>query len=428
MFTDDGDFAVEPPRQVAKPPPPRASDDTAPRAQVNRQRMGTLKENKLKTGAHGKSKVPDRMRDSFAFFGADGGFTPDDVAYQPKPQRESMLRGIVNDRKNIKSVASLDKVRIALDAASRKEADGQEWRFVQTLLRTNEFCVELVQHPTDEFPEADKLYIALDECEVPRQPYLYQLPDGTIVMPVFSYEEYVGHYFQRLNIFESQWFPLPRMGTCFESFKKEQFPVVAHGSLKQLASLATVATPHQLVMLINPGQENSKFLTYPELLDVAGEKGAELKHHHALRRLFDTRKWDGRRLGPTEMEPPKPDAPDHVAVPHIARDELRLLMFDLLALQAVFLYSADGVRHVVVVLDTATAEDEVDVVLERLGRWSYLEESEEPLEVRCDPASAVPAAHTWTKVYDGANVELLRSSVVAEKPTLREALGYDAPL
>jgi hypothetical protein len=235
-----------------------------------------------------------------------------------------------------------------------------------------------------------------------------------------------------------------------------------------MASLATVATPHQFLLCINPSQPACKFLTYPEMVHIAKaaantkqrmaargmKETLELKsqplqmanlsrenqelytHDPTLHRIFDSTKWNGKRVDPAHLPPPEASETKRpVYTPPLAADELRILVFDLEELSAVYLLAQPGSkdRTVWAVVADDCEERQKRLIETRLKSWSYVAESGIAacfvLSTSAPPeADAAGNEETCNCVYRREYGELLRSTLVKVRSTIREDLGYDDQL
>lgn len=385
------------------------------------------------SGYHQAEKVPDRLRDAFAYFGADAQkYNPDSIPHKNENERKGMVHQVMGMHSNLRTLSSLDRVRITLDSARRKPSDDRIWNDLVVLMRTMEFCCELVEDPRDQFPEGEKLWIDLGECTWRRRPYVWQIgKTGPIVLPVFSYEEYIVHYFQRLKEFPSVWFPHPKMGTAREQYIKQRFPVLAHGNLRKLASLATIATPHQFMICVNPTQESCRMLTYPELLHVAHARDSSdnsVAFHQDLNRILDSRYWEGVRMDPNSIQI---DSKLEIVCPRIARDELQMLLFDISDILSVFvrvvptrlfkrMTSTPLTTEIIILSKTKELSTAAQA---RINGWSFLTECTNTVEVVVTNQLPTDDAR---RVYEAKEAGWLRNSYVPPGQSLREKLNYDA--
>ena len=243
-------------------------------------------------------QIPDRLRDAFAFYGADvtraePEDNDQDIPYRSPDQRQQMMQGLLGMHSHTISLTTIDKVRIALDGVKRKPPEHEDWSFLNSLLRNSDMCLELVPEPTDVFPAGDKCWVHLSETQVRRKPYVLHFREcgnSFCVLPVFTQEEYLTHYFQRMKAHDATWFPMPRMGSQRKEFMKNKFPVCAHGPLAKLAALAVSLRPQgpdeTFVMCINPFQSSSKFITYNEMVRLSKLTPKEKKEQE----LYEKRK------------------------------------------------------------------------------------------------------------------------------------------
>lgn len=298
--------------------------------------------NRSGSGYRIQPQVPDRLKDALSNFGADTrNIFPDDEdpVYVPEEKRKKMVTDIISSTSHLRNYSKMDRLRAALDKVHDcPTVNHESWREVYLFLRTTEMCCEIIRHPLDVFPKGQKLWIELQECKEKRVPALLELPNGMLVVPVFSMEEYLDQYFSVVDAFESCWFPVPRMGSRYESFCGMPFPVAATGTLRCHSALATAALSAfklpPLGILLNPGQRTSKFITYPEMVYLAemmnrrvqdrvtdvvkprlNEKrgvdatGAEEKEEEGydtifptgLMTTFNTQKMEMKRIDPTEL-------------------------------------------------------------------------------------------------------------------------------
>ncbi|KEG11944.1 hypothetical protein DQ04_02131080 [Trypanosoma grayi] len=398
--------------------------------------------------------VPDRLKDAMSLFGADAhNVTPDDPPYVPEEQRMHMTKEIMGSNQYMKNHSRLDRLRAALDAVHNEGPDHEGWKEVYLFLRTTEMCCELQKDPTDVFPKGKKLWINLDECEERRLPELMQMPNGMLVLPIFSMEEYLDHYFSRVEAFESCWFPIPRMGTRYEEFCKLPFPVAAVGGMQHFSALATVALqPSQFGLLVNPGQRTSKFITYPEMVELARQKSMRPKDRstdmkrkngdieedlfeRSFRCGFDTRKLTMQRVEPSRVLELLRNRPK---IPPVAQLELHLLLFAYEAISKVFVRTVDTPRwrrvfgatekmtQIDVVFDGGKPDRDI---FESIKKWSFMAEFNS--NVHIEFTKKVPEAREddgMMVVYDSADGQLLRSMKAFRGVTLRRAIGYDEPL
>ncbi|RNF05887.1 hypothetical protein TraAM80_04266 [Trypanosoma rangeli] len=270
-----------------------------------------------------------------------------------------MTMKIMGSNQNMRNHSTLDCLRAALDAVHNEGPDHEGWKEVYLFLRTAEMCCELQRDSTDAFPKGKKLWINLDGCEEKRRPVLTQMPNGMLVLPVLSMEDYLDYYFCWVDAFEFCWFPIPRMGTCFEGFCQLPFPVTAVGSMQHFSALATVAfRASQFGILVNPGQHTSKLVTYPEMVELAKQRSMRPKERNTdlkstingvkedifVRNFlcgFDTRKLLMKRIEPPQLVELLRHRPK---IPPVARLELHLLLFEYESIVKVFVRTVDCPR------------------------------------------------------------------------------------
>lgn len=230
--------------------------------------------NRSGSGYRLQPPVPDRLKDALSNYGTDTrNIFPDDEdpAYVPEERRKKMVSDIISSTSHMRNYSKMDRLRAALDKVHDcPSVEHESWKELYLFLRTTEMCCEIIRFPKDVFPKGQKLWIELTECKEKRIPALLELPNGMVVVPVFSMEEYMDQFFSLVDAFESCWFPVPRMGSRYESFCAMPFPVAATGTLRCHSALATAALAScnipPLGVLLNPGQRTSKFITYPEMV------------------------------------------------------------------------------------------------------------------------------------------------------------------
>lgn len=407
-------------------------------------------------GVRQQPPVPDRLKDAMAYFGNEQrqNVVMEDTPFVPQDKRQNLLKETLSMQQNMRSASKLDLVKVALSKLHGKNCDAEDWNDVFLFMRTTEFCTELVKNETDVFPRGSKLWIELESCEERRTPYLLKLPNGMVVLPIFSMEEYQDYYFSRIEAFESCWFPVPRMGTRYEAFCKLEFPVCGLGPLQRLSALATMALRKpgsELGILINPGQRCSKFLTYPEMVYLARQKKHTMSNegaitfHKTLRKTFDTTKLDFVRMSPE-------DALEHLAksdkqgVPMIARLELQLLVFPFAEVSEVYVRTVPkpkwkklvtGGSETITLLEFVVHDESMDVAARKKWRaelaeivqqWSFMAEFNSDIHIEF-VASAPTSDTNATKLYDGAvDGRLYRQHVTFKGLSLRQALDFDAPI
>lgn len=394
-------------------------------------------------GVREQPAVPDRLKDAVSYFGNQStNVVAEDTPYVPQDKRQNLVREVLGMHQNLKSASKLDRLKSALDAAQHTEANSEKWKEVYVFLRTTEQCGELVQDPTDVFPRGSALWIDLTECEEARLPHICQLPNGMLIFPAFSFEEYLNHYFQRLKIFDSVWFPVPRMGSKYEDFCNMEFPVCATGKIANMCTLATVAyDANQFGISINLLQNTTKFLTYPEMIRISQKapfSGETIEGFHpALQRTFNTTKLEVKRIA-TRKELAEALA-SRPKIPQIAQLELQLLIFEFNEIQQVYVRTVATPKWKQL-LGKSETMTQIDIVLkekdstlsraiaERLSGWSFLEEFQSDIHMEFGtekPSIDSKAMLLYDGEVDGA---MFRAIAINNGPSLKELLDYDAPL
>jgi len=393
--------------------------------------------------------VPDRLKDAMAYFGNESQphMVMEDTPFVPQDKRQNLLKETMAMQQNMRSTNKLDRLRVTLDGVRNKSSLDEAWNDVYLFMRTTELCTELVKISTDDFPRGKKLWIELEFCEERRVPYFLKMPNGMIVLPIFSFEEYQDHYFSKLDIFEAVWFPVPRMGSRYEAFCKMSFPVCALGPLVKHSALATVSIPaSQFGILINPGHRSSKFVTYPEMVYLAKQKkhsmGNEgvMTFHDSLKKAFDTSKMPMVRLSPSDVVAHLKDRP---AIPQVAQLELHLLLFPFTEVREVHVrtvprpkwkkFLTGGTETItqldVVVVDAADKDREWRIAVAQIMQsWSFMKEFHSDVHIEfC--AAAPPSSSGSMKLYESAvDGKMLRGWAAHRGMTLRQSLDFDAPL
>lgn len=406
-------------------------------------------------GVRDPGAIPDRLKDAISYFGnASHNVVMEDTPFVPQDKRQSLVRETMAMHQNMKSATKLDRFRSALQKAGPRLGADPAWDDVSLFLRTTEFCSEIERVESDVFPKGSKLWLELEHCEERRRPLFMKLPNGMLVVPVFSFEEYQDFYFSRADVYEACWFPVPRMGSRYEAFCKMTFPVCGLGPMANFCALATMALPEasQFGILINPGQRYSKFLTYPEMVHLAKQKknsvvdnAATAKYHLSLRASFDTSKMTLTRLTPEEAIAHSKKRP---AIPQVAQLELHLLLYSHPEISFVyvrtvkrpawrkFLGSSDMLTQIdIVVQEGGEGTFEKQIVQQKIAEWSFMKEFQTDVHVeftKVAPAvgvvvegGAVPPMLLYDGVLDGG---MLRSLANLKGMSLKESLDYDAPL
>jgi hypothetical protein len=403
-------------------------------------------------GVRQKPAIPDRFKDAFNYFGADANRAAEleigDGPYIPENKRHSMVKDVMSNTQYHMPYNKADRISLHLEGARRKPPGDNEWTTAQMQLRSVDFCLELLQHPSDAMPTGEKLWLDLNVCTERRIPYLMELEDGTLLLPIFSMETHIDYYFQKLNCWEACWFPHPRMGTQREVFNRLSFPVCGTGSIAKVGMMATVAIPHgrKVVCVLNPFSNHTKFLTFPELLNLnkaKNENGNVIQSSETLQKVFNTVNWKAKRVDPTKL-PPVTEAERKLLVPLIATMELRLLMFDLLGVEGVYIQTKDvskwkqwvgGAKPknllITIVLSPGAAEDVAaqNTIRDRLSTWSFLSEfGEGDFNVTTSMEPPPASTDSLQTLYTKKQGEIYRKSTYIHGPSLREKLGYDEPL
>lgn len=408
--------------------------------------------------------IPDRLKDAFSQFGSDPNRVDgnQDPVFMPEERRQRMLQSLTSSTQNIKNYHKMDRLRVALDAVHNKAYDDEAWLEAYLFLRTTEFCCELVKTPDDVFPKGHKLWIELPYCEEKRVPTLLELPNGMIVLPVFSMEEYMDHYFSLVRVFDSCWFPVPRTGSeRWEEFCALEFPVGATGALQHYSTLATIAYPeYPFAILVNPGQRSSKFLTYPEMVELAKikqasgkERNLDLKERNAdgtlsgrfvfdtnLMACYDTRKMKMKRIEPHELQGRMRHRPP---IPPVAQMELQLLLCQYAEISAVWVRSVERPRWRTV-LGASGRMTQIEVIpvegrrppaefFSHLQRWSFMREFKSDIHVELTSTLSpdTPGSQHLPPpmcLYTAEDGELLRSMCTYRGITVADAVGYHDPI
>ena len=394
-------------------------------------------------GVREQPAVPDRLKNAVSYFGNQAtNVVGDDTPFVPQDKRQNLVREVLGMHQNLKSAAKLDRLKVALAAAQHTLPNSEKWKEVYVFLRTTEQCCELVKDETDYFPKGSSLWIDLTECEEQRMPHVCQMPNGMLVFPSFSFEEYLNHYFQRLKIFDAVWFPVPRMGSKYEEYCSMEFPVCATGKIANMCTLATVSvSATQFGLGVNLLQGTTKFLTYPEMIRIAQKapfSGDTVEGFHpALQRTFDTTKMELKRISTVaELRAALASRP---SIPQIAQLELQLLIFEFVEVEQIFVRTVAtpkwkqmlGKSEVMTQIDVVLKQKDAKVsraVAERLSGWSFLEEFQS--DIHFEFGTVVPPADSGAMLlYDGTvDGEMYRSMAANNGPSLKSLLDYDAPL
>ncbi|CAD2216618.1 hypothetical protein AGDE_02367 [Angomonas deanei] len=406
-------------------------------------------------GVRTQPPVPDRLKDSMAMMGVDPRAVNQEEHFVPQEKRTGLFSEVMSNTQYLRSHGKLDRLRIALDAVKHSEANDPKWDEVYLFLRTTEMCTEIVKNETDVLPKGQKLYIELQACEERRVPPLCRLPNGLLVLPIFSMEEYLDHYFSRVEKYESSWFPFPRNGTQWENFCSLEFPVCCTGELQHYGAFATVAYPYQFGILLNPGQSASKFITYTEMVELAKVKrerasrkrnvklrdkdtqgNSRLLFDETLLTTFNTEKTKFEWIPPERVEECMRDRPP---IPPISQMELHLLLFPYPEISSVYIHTVDQPRWRQMMGSTEKTT-RIEVVCEgkekpdkaffdHLQRWSFMKEFS--TDVHVELTNKIPTqveGNQYMCVYTAADGDMLRRAENYKGTTLAEALGYNDPL
>lgn len=425
--------------------------------------------------------VPDRLKDAVAYFGNDSGFIGEDTPFVPAEKRQNLMKEVMGMQQNLKNVSKLDRLKTALEAARQTPANSHAWKEAYMFTRTSEQCTELIKSEFDDMPKGVPLWIDMTECEEARLPHLCQMPNGLVLMPTFSFEEYLNHYFQRIGEYDSMWFPVPRMGTKYDDFCSLPFPVCCTGKIQNMCSLATVAYERQgsslagagqFGLVVNPNQTSTKFLSFPEMIRLAQKETFSAEEiegfHPCLQRCFDTSKITFKRLTMKDAVAVMRNRP--TAVPPVAQLELHLLMFELEHVKRVYVRNVNTPRWKRM-LGKPESMTQIDIVVyeksrensrsiaDRLTGWSFLKEFDSDVHVEittedvgtalgisaeapvgspaapsADDASPrnVPGSlgrNATQLLYDNdVDGTMYRKMVWAQGGSLKSNLGYDDPL
>ncbi|CCW61393.1 unnamed protein product [Phytomonas sp. EM1] len=405
-------------------------------------------------GYRTQPEIPDRIKDTVSLYGNQGGVASDGETYVPLEQRSHLMQEVMSNSANMKNYYKLDRLRTALNMARNEKPEHASWQELYMFFRTTEMCLEVRKEEGDVFPKGQKLWVELESCEERRVPKLLEMPNGLLVLPVCSIEECLDQYFCRTNTFESCWFPVPRMGTRWESFCAMPFPVCVIGSLERICALATVALPpHQFGILINPGQYSSKFITYPEMVQLSKIKHTpmmereltlmeeregkkELLFDAHLMTIFNTQKMALKSVEPHEVEAKMRARPP---IPPIAQLELHLLLFKYPEIERVYVRTVERPRWRTM-MGVPEKLTEIDIIpvagkkpapdfLTHLKRWSYM--SEFRMDVHIELTAEVPEPSNGSVpicVYTSEDGELLRSMYAYKGEAIARSIGFHEPL
>eukprot|EP00759_Apiculatamorpha_spiralis_P053445 PhF_6_TR619/c0_g1_i2/m.811 len=273
-------------------------------------------------------------------------------------------------------------------------------------------------------------WIDLDLSMESRKPRLWKLP-GTdhCAIPLFSLEEYHFHFYQRHKIWDALWFPTPRNGDNYDKYNALPRPVVAYASFSTWCRLATTAYGSEgksFCFIVNPCQEHTKILTYPEMTYIAQRHKTGTKDLPPVQhlKLYDTSLWVGSVVEESTAEdaklkeaqeakmaplsPPTANGGIHTTgpVPHMAILELHILLNTIEVNSLVCITLVRTTRQTVLgqILGRAATEvlsvhvigkkqEDVDATIDILKReWSFSKECGEktPLSYHALVADAPP--------------------------------------
>ena len=392
--------------------------------------------------------VPDRLKDAVAYFGNDSSFIGEDTPFVPAEKRQNLMKEVMGMQQNLKNVSKLDRLKTALEAARQTPANSNAWKEAYMFTRTSEQCAELIKNEFDDMPKGNPLWIDMTECEEARLPHLCQMPNGLIVMPSFSFEEYMNHYFQRIGEYDSMWFPVPRMGTKYDDFCSLPFPICCTGKIQNMCSLATIAYERQgsrltsgagqFGLVVNPSQTSTKFLSFPEMIRLAQKETFSAEEivgfHPCLQRCFDTSKVNFKRLTLEEAASAMRKRP--TAVPPVAQLELHLLLFDLDNVKRVYVRNVNtprwkrllGKPESMTQIDIVVFEksrEESRKIADRLTGWSFLKEfdSDVHIEVTTTDVGTSLGLSGQTPVVEASGAAADAASGAAQEPSPRSVPG-----
>lgn len=385
------------------------------------------KERPLQKGVIEAPAVPDRFQAALSHFGSNPDLEPS-LYISNQSQRLEMISKVMNSDQ-MTSADNYHRVDDALEEATRHPSD-TTWNAFFLQLRQAECCVELVHNDTDKFPQGRKLWIDLGEAEERRYPYLAQLPNGIVVMPIFSSEVVIDTFFSHQSVWPSCWFPSPRSGSNKEGFNNLRFPVCGVGRMGKLCSLATVAhAPLKFAVALNLGQGATKIITYSEMLWLSDRKRTEIPQNAPLFKVAlqtkqlssSLRRVEGRNLTPR---------PEDLLVPQIAQVELHLMLFEHTQVKKVFVRSVDAplwkrfvrtasTTQIVVITNEGVQIPYVDRLIRT---WSFLREMKTEVGVTFRSVEYNEGVLVYSEEVDG---HMFRQLAVNNTTTLRERLNYD---
>ena len=388
--------------------------------------------------------VPDRLRGTYEAYGTQVR-SENDQTYQPHANRSGLFSDVLGKPKNMNSYEKMDKIRAALEKARKETSESPLWADAFRAIRNNHMCCEILALPSDTYPVGEPRWIDLKECEVARVPYFAQLENGMIVLPVFSLEEYLISYFQRVERWDSISIPQVRAGTQWDPFCKLPFPVLSHGPLQKYCAFATVAVPNlQVGLVLDPYQPWSKFISYPEMLYYAKNKNDEqLPFNSNLVQCVNTTKWNFKVV--THDEALTVVEADARRIPHIALLEMQLLLFGYPFIEKatvaarekpvwkrVLSRGDDKFTLIEITVKTSLAQADMDHVAEAVKSWSYLSEYPTTVEVLFSTSGGnrkTASDSSETVIFTEDDRKLFTRSVSYRGVTpLRHKIGFDEPL
>ena len=404
-------------------------------------------------GVRSPAAIPDRLKEAIDVYGQTGCpnvHLDNENNYVPQERRQNILNNLVNMRENMISRSRLDRLNKAMDRCCKTDPQSHEWKEAYVFLKTTEYCLELVEVETDRglFEKGKPLWINLQECEEQRRPYLCKLPNELLVTPICSMNDYQDHYFEKCQVFDSCWFPVPRTGTQWEEFCKLPFPVLATGNFTHMCSLSTVANKEsQFGMLLNPGLEAAKFLSYPEMIRTSQKRSVGTLDepiegfHESLQVCFDTSKLQYERVHPQDAAKimvKRLRSRDSYFVPEVAVMELHMLVFRFENIRSVYLQLNPTARWkrllgssqrtaYLQLVQFSNDPKEVEVVAKILQQWSYI--SEFHMDVDIAGTTVLPTEENVTCLMSEQDGPFYRAiEVRVPKESLRKIVGYDDPL
>jgi len=282
-----------------------------------------------------------------------------------------------------------------------------------------------------------------------REPAFAPLPNGMIVLPIFSMEEYMIQYFGQQQRWEAISFPVPTGGKHrWDEFCKLQFPVIGAGALQWMAGMATMAIkPWKVGVLVNAGQQDSKFLTYPELVFQATTTSVRdspfVTLPPELKVSISTSGLTFEPLTADDVRARLASDRRYVLTTPIARLELIVLLLGHPEIASVTIVFAELPKWKSWVKGSSkqmnslvrrnpenpkfTDKDKL-VVTQILNSWSFVSEQGRGMMVEIVFTDEEIVVGQETVVYEAEEGDLLRDRTVNTKLTVSEMLDYNAPL